>query len=312
MQTKLSIIIPVYNAERFLRRCLNSVLNQTYSNIEIICVNDGSTDDSSEILKSYEKTCKNIFVINQENQGMGASRNNGLRIANGRYVGFVDSDDYIEADMYKRLIENLENNESDISYCGVNVIYEAWENFKDNDSKNFKVKILDLETVTTDNINKVDAYVWHKVFKKKIIDDYTIRFPEGVWYEDAAFSWCYLCVSKKISSIESKLYNYVRYPASIMGKTFAGNKRNLDHIKICNYVLNFLKVNHLHNKFKKPFLQFSLMNMASSFRFSPKGERVRTIQANLTLIRELGLSNTFIMIYIFISKLINKIYKGTT
>ena len=110
----ISIIIPVYNSEKLLKQCLDSVLNQTLNNIEIICVDDGSTDNSFEILKEYEKKDNRVIALTQKNSGAGVARNKGVEIAKGKYIAFIDSDDWIEHDALEKLYNNIENNDSDM------------------------------------------------------------------------------------------------------------------------------------------------------------------------------------------------------
>src|SRR5690625_188058 len=114
---KISIIVPVYNAEKYIERCLKSILNQRYTNLEIIIVDDGSTDNSSKICIDYEKQYKNIIYVKKENEGPGPARNLGIRLASGDYIGFVDSDDFIHKDMYYNMIKELEKHDADIVEC---------------------------------------------------------------------------------------------------------------------------------------------------------------------------------------------------
>jgi glycosyltransferase involved in cell wall biosynthesis len=122
MAIKVSVIIPVYNVEDYLEKCLDSVINQTLGDIEIICVNDGSTDNSPKILDRYAKLNSNIKVINKKNGGAGSARNFGLIHANGKYVGFVDSDDWISKDMYEKLYKNACEYDSDMVMCPIHVV----------------------------------------------------------------------------------------------------------------------------------------------------------------------------------------------
>ena len=112
MAVKVSIIVPVYNVEKYLRKCLDSLVNQTLKDIEIICINDGSTDDSLNILQEYAREHHNVVVIDQENQGVSIARNNGINKAQGDYIGFVDPDDWVEPDMFKILYEKAEENKN--------------------------------------------------------------------------------------------------------------------------------------------------------------------------------------------------------
>lgn len=114
----ISIIVPVYNVEPYVSKCLESILRQTYQNIEIIIIDDGSTDGGSDICDAYAHKDKRIKVIHQSNEGVSGARNVGLRIAKGEFIGFVDSDDWIEADMYEYLLQNIQQQDADIAICG--------------------------------------------------------------------------------------------------------------------------------------------------------------------------------------------------
>ena len=119
---KLTVIVPVYNSSKYLKKCIESILEQTYVNTEIILVNDGSTDNSIDICKEFKQIDNRIIVIDKENGGVASARNAGLEVATGSYVAFVDSDDYVEKDMYETMIEALNNNNADIVECGFNQI----------------------------------------------------------------------------------------------------------------------------------------------------------------------------------------------
>ena len=120
MEDLVSIIIPVYNTEKYLSKCLESVINQTYKNLEIILINDGSTDKSKEICESFAKKDKRIQILNKENSGVSSARNHGMRLAKGQYIAFIDGDDYAEENYIEELLKNLKQTESDCVLCGYN------------------------------------------------------------------------------------------------------------------------------------------------------------------------------------------------
>ena len=131
---EISIIVPVYNVEKYLEKCIKSILNQTFTDFELILVNDGSTDKSGVICDNYKNIDDRIIVIHKKNEGLSSARNSGLDIAKGRYIGFVDSDDYINNDMYHKLYEALIKNNSDISICKFVKVYDDSEmKFSNND-----------------------------------------------------------------------------------------------------------------------------------------------------------------------------------
>ena len=135
MEEKISVIIPVYNVEKYISRCLDSILNQSYKNVEIIIINDGSTDKSGLICDEYSKRYDNIRVFHKENGGVSSARNLGITVAKGEYITFADPDDFLNKDMYKILYDNAKNNNSDITICSVNEIRENVIATEDNTGK---------------------------------------------------------------------------------------------------------------------------------------------------------------------------------
>ena len=179
----ISIVIPVYNVENYLEKCLNSVINQTYKNLEIIVVNDGSTDKSGDICDKYSEIDKRIKVIHKKNGGLSDARNAGINVAKGKYIGFVDSDDYIDKEMYNIMYNNIMVNKANI--CIVNRYYV----FPDG-TKLLRYKIEDdikimnnLEAIEEmNNFSMFDMAAWDKLYEKNLFDN--IRFPVGKLSED--------------------------------------------------------------------------------------------------------------------------------
>lgn len=201
---RVSIIIPVFNSSKYLAECLQSILSQSFEDFEAICINDGSTDNSLEILKQFQNKDSRIKIINQENQGVSTARNEGLKIAQGKYVGFVDSDDTIEKDFFAKLYQSAEKNQADAVYS------------KFSSAQNFPFIN---ETLNDDEISitllplffKGDEFnsIWNKIFRNKIIKDFQINFPvETALGEDAQFNIAFLMQSKKIAFLDYSGYYY--------------------------------------------------------------------------------------------------------
>lgn len=230
----ITIIIPVYNTEKYIRQCLDSVVNQTYKNIEIIVINDASTDYSYTILKRYDKEHKNIKLINNYiNLGVSASRNIGLNAANGDYIYFLDSDDYIELEAIQKMV-NLS-----LIY-EVSLIEGTLSNIRNFHllSKPTPVKE---ETIYDDitkknNIKNHSGYVCNKLYEHRKIED--LRFPEQLIYEDIAFSYPYLFYCERSILTNSVFYFYRKNPQSITHKN-----RFVPNIKLFDLyaILNILK-----------------------------------------------------------------------
>lgn len=215
MEDKLiSIIVPVYKVEKYLSRCIDSIIKQTYSNLEIILVDDGSPDNSGKICDEYAKRDERIKVIHKLNGGLSDARNYGLDVATGDYIGFVDSDDYIKEDMFQTLYYLCEENEADISIIS---FYEIMENkiigVRDSGELQILNKIEAIKELLIDT--RIQSYVWNKLFKKQLFTD--IRFPTGKNFEDIATTLILFERCNKIVRLEEPKYYYLRRNDSIVG-----------------------------------------------------------------------------------------------
>ena len=210
---KLSIIIPVYNSEKFLDKCLASIINQTYKNLEIIIINDGSTDNSKKIIDKYLKKYKKyIKYIEQENSGQAHARNVGLKSASGDLITFVDSDDYILPTMYEDMINILKEKDVDMVMCDVSLEKEG--------------KKTVYSATTFDNIYSCPVSLWNKIFKRKILNN--ISFIEKIWYEDYNY-FMNICLKNPTYALCKKpLYVYVTHVGSTMNNN--NSLKNLDII----------------------------------------------------------------------------------
>jgi len=181
MSDLISIIIPVYNVEKYLERCVKSVINQTYKNLEIILVDDGAKDNSGKMCDELSKLDSRIKVIHKENGGLSDARNFGLKIATGDYIGFVDSDDYIADDMYETLYHTIKNNNADISIVSFYEMYkEKVIGVRDSGNLEILSKQEAMKELLIDT--KIQSYAWNKLFKKELFND--LKFPTGKNFED--------------------------------------------------------------------------------------------------------------------------------
>lgn len=208
MNNKISIIIPVYNVENYIERCIDSLISQSYINLEIILVDDGSTDKSGEICDRYAVVDNRIKVIHIKNSGRGEARNIGLSQANGQYIGFVDSDDWVEKDLYKYMIENIEETKADISICAY---YECLDDIKNKKmlyEKSFVCTGKEALHYTMSNVIGVywfNIAIWNKLYKKAVVEN--IRF-RGREYEDIMYNAEVIYGARNVSYINKCLYNY--------------------------------------------------------------------------------------------------------
>lgn len=203
----ISVIVPVYNIEKYLPRCIESILDQTYKNWEAIFINDGSTDNSLKVLKEYKKRDERIKIIDKKNAGSGAARNDGIENSKGEYIAFLDSDDWYEKNFLEKLYNNLIENNSDVSMCNPKMTY-------DNIEKNSKINTYFFKNVELDKTPEkilgilAMPVVWNKLYKKDIIVKNKIRFPNYSFCEDVEFLYKIFLYVNKVSKIEDDLYNY--------------------------------------------------------------------------------------------------------
>lgn len=199
----ISIIIPVYNTSLYLTRCLNSVLNQTYKNIEIIVIDDGSTDDSLQIIKKFSKVNSNIKVISQKNCGQSYARNAGLELANGKYIMFVDSDDYVNKDFCKVAYNSINNNHAEIAIFD---IYRGNDNSFQKVTFNLNNGQISKEEALSTTINA--SFAVNKIYKASLFKN--IKYPVNKQYEDIFTTYKLIDIANGISYIAKPLYYYVQ------------------------------------------------------------------------------------------------------
>lgn len=243
MNPIISIIVPVYNVEEYLQRCIDSILNQSFKNFELILVNDGSTDNSLKICKEYLLNDPRVKIINKENGGLSSARNAGINIAKGRYIGFVDSDDWINKEMYKILYELCEKNNSDIAECRYTV---TTGNEMNLDNSSNLITILNNEEAIKSlytNTSYGSVVSWNKLYRCELFKD--IKFPEGKLNEDQFTTYKLYYKSNKIVSIDKVLYYYFQSTKSIMRSEFTLKK--LDAIEAIESSHKFFEENNLYD-----------------------------------------------------------------
>ncbi|MDR2570125.1 MAG: glycosyltransferase [Oscillospiraceae bacterium] len=228
-EIKVSIIIPVYNVEQYLRECLDSIINQTLREIEIICINDGSTDGSSDILNEYLKSDDRVRVITQENKGQSAARNTGVEIAKGKYINFIDSDDLLKTDALRELYELAESNRAEVVYFDSDVIYESEEIAEKhkNFTKTYYVRGNDYHKVT-DGAALFVAMMKNEEFRCQVCMQFSktnylkangIRFYEGIIHEDELFAFQCLLSANRVLHVKKPYYVRRIRANSVMTKT---------------------------------------------------------------------------------------------
>ena len=213
MDSLISVIVPIYKVEKYLKKCIESIQKQTYKNLEIILVDDGSPDKCGEICDEYAENDSRIIVIHKKNGGLSSARNAGIEIAKGDYIGFVDSDDYIEPYMYEKLLDAIEQNNSKLSVCAINYVFENGKKIcksKSSENRNFDF----FEAIKEMNTYELfDMGAWSKLYKKDLFDD--IRFPENKLSEDFFIMYKIFDKAQRISYVGIPCYNYLQRSESI-------------------------------------------------------------------------------------------------
>ena len=256
---KISVVVPVYNTSKYLRRCLDSLVNQSLKDIEIIIINDKSTDNSKDIIKEYENKYQNIKVIhNKTNKGIGYNRNLGIEIASGKYIAFVDSDDYIDLNLYQKMHEYSEEEKLDLCICDLKKVdeegnligYEKIEEFETNNLRTNPKLLLDINMGPT-----------NKLFSKTLFDEET-KFSEIYKYEDLAVLPKLIAKSKKIGKVSGVFYNYVIHSNS---ETTTMDKRVFDIFCVLDIVNKDLKNINYYNEIYE-YIEY--LNIRTIFRYT--------------------------------------------
>ena len=239
MSPLISVIVPVYNVEQYIDRCVESIINQTYQNLEIILVDDGSTDNSGIKCDEWKKKDKRVVVVHKKNGGLSDARNAGLEIANGEYIGFVDSDDYICLDMYRILSETMEKTQANIVECKRRRFTDSDTNLSAN-SCDFSIEVFDAEQALLELIleRKLKQTAWNKLYQRRSI---TTLFEVGKINEDEYWTYQIFGKAKKIVSVDTELYYYYQRESSIMHEKYSvkrldgvkARKERLEYIKKC-------------------------------------------------------------------------------
>ena len=261
MEKLVSIIIPAYNVEDYLGELLDSLCNQTYKNLEIILVNDGSTDHTLEICNEYASRDNRIKVVNQTNAGQAAARNNGLETSSGDYVYFVDGDDIVRTDTISVLMKNLINNDADISSCEY---IKFSDSIPDNIDRESKIEILARDESMRELLadERIHSYVWTKIFKKSLFMDNNIRFP-NTSFEDLAT--VYLLYHNAKASIHDNYIGYLyRHRNNSDMHTLSEKKVNC-YIEVTGKLIDFYKNNYSH--MADDINKFIVMTTANAHRY---------------------------------------------
>lgn len=236
-----------------MRRCLDSVCGQTYGNLEIICVNDGSTDGSQSILEEYAARDSRVKALVQENAGQAAARNRALEIATGDWISCIDSDDWIDSDTYEKLLN--------AALPDINIVcFDARVEGGDDEERNrlvadfYTTKFDGTHEISETHLLNTDTSVATKLIRHACIRKYGLHFPEGKKYEDAAFFYCLMMMAGKITYLKgSGFYHYLQRPGSTMHATFAKDPIAINNLEICEHVRDFCERYGITDKWENAF-----------------------------------------------------------
>lgn len=248
---KISIIVPIYNVEKYLNKCFESLISQTLKDIEIIAINDGSTDSSYEIAKEYAKKHKNILLFNNENHGLSYTRNYGLKKAKGKYIMFVDSDDFLDQDCCEKLYTFAENKKADIVCFDLKFIFNNRESIMQSGTNEL---ISPTEYILGPGSAACKFYL--KSFMKKI----DFKFKEGIWSEDVAIIPSLCLHTTKIYYLKDCFYNYFQRDNSITNQK-KYNKKSFDVFNSINLLTDIFKTNGRYLEFKEEIEYIYITNL---------------------------------------------------
>ena len=235
---KVSVIVPIYNVEKYLEKCINSLLSQTLEDIQIILVNDGSRDNSGNIAREYEKNNKNrIIYVEKENGGLSDARNYGLKYATGDFIAFLDSDDYIEKNAYEEMYNKAIEENADYVEC--DFIWEFPNKIRVDKQYPYKNK--------KEMLSFVRVVAWNKLIKRQLITDNNLEFPKGLRYEDVEFTYKLIPFVNKFAYVDKPFIHYVQREGSIAN---VQNERTAEIFTVLDNVIEFYKKNNIYEEYR--------------------------------------------------------------
>lgn len=263
MDKLVSIIVPIYNIEKYLNKCIGSIVNQTYKNLEIILIDDDSPDNCPAVCDEWAKKDSRIKVMHKENDGLSQARNSGYQMSTGEYICFIDGDDWIESDFIETLASQLDKG-ADIADCATRLCDEKdvtilIRGFNEN-------KVIDNTTALQFLFKETGIYqtVWNKLYKRNIID--SVKFPAGKWHEDDFWTWKVFLNAKSISVTSKPMYNYLQRENSIMGDSYS--LKRLDAVQSAYECFEALNDNAQYSSLvKNRFISRVMYNLQCSFKY---------------------------------------------
>lgn len=266
---KVSVIVPIYNVEQYIRECITSLTCQTLQDIEIICVDDCGTDKSMEIVEQFAKNDKRIKIVhNDKNSGLSESRNQGMKYASAPYIMFCDSDDFFAPNMCEVMYLQMEQTNAELGIFGFEVVYEANFDKKANDDRYFAVKYIGTHHATHEITDKQPVCACGKIYRRDIIEKHDLKFPRGLRHEDEFWFPAYCTWVKNIVFVQDKFYKYRRRAGSIMNRTYSKKCLNLDPLYIAIEYYKYIKNHKLlenHNDWFWSNMFFRLLGVSLTY-----------------------------------------------
>lgn len=271
---EISVILPVYNSEDYLKECLESLLNQTFKDIEILCIDDGSSDGSLDILRDFEKKDDRITVVSQKNMGVARTRNNALKSVKGNHVYFMDSDDYLDKNAFKKLHDNIASNESD--FCIMKAIFvneteeykfPAFELEKEFGKANFSNFTFTYKDVKSHVLNDLFA-PWLKLYSREFLISGNFTFPNMKSYSDAPFHVKTMLEAERISFVPEYLYYYRENDDSLVHSS----ANTINFFELSNIIEEYLKENGFFDEFEEEFAAFKIVKLVYYMGFTDSQE----------------------------------------
>ena len=268
---KVSVIVPVFNSEDLLGNCLESIENQSLKDIEIICVDDGSSDGSFDILKQFSSKDARFKIYQQENSGAGSARNRGIEESSGEYILFVDSDDYIERETCEMLYEQASRLDCDLILFNSmrhfpNDRNLALIHFKKSDDINYQIRVFDYEYFRDRIFDGEYGVIWNKLYKSSFIRDNNITFPGHKIYNDVEFHIKTTLLAKKISYVDGTFYHYNRSGHASLQTSFVKTSNAIVFFDVLYGIVDFLVEIDMFNEFRKEFINFTIFELRNKLK----------------------------------------------
>ncbi|AJA46769.1 putative glycosyltransferase EpsJ [Clostridium pasteurianum DSM 525 = ATCC 6013] len=261
---KISVIVPVYNVEQYLEQCLTSIVNQTMKDIEIIAVNDGSTDNSLNIIKEFAGKYSNLVLLDKENGGLSSARNFGMEHAKGEFISFVDSDDFIEENMLEDLYNLAKKHEADMVVSKIK-LYEGSKVTSIIPKAQYTKNILNREEAISEFLKtNITGHAWNKLYRRELFHIGHIKYPEGLLYEDIPTTLQLIAMGKKIVLTEDSFYYYRQRENAITKKI--SYKAVKDHFAVIEFVDNYIKKLDLDKNTKFYLKEFIVNELSYNYK----------------------------------------------